>query len=243
MAQEDGIKKAAAEVAKSKKLLERGEDFTKKVEGKSPSAYVPKAPVKPATPAASKPAAKSAGLLGEAEDVASGLKAKTDMAAGALDAPKMHDGGKVKEDGPKTLQKGEVVLPKDEKKAMKVLKEKAGGVMSAAMKEEEEEKDEKESPAEEKKEGKKGEKAEEKKEPKKEEKKEPKKGKKAKGLHLRHGSSGGFIAKHDAMMGEDGAMGEQEEHVLPNKAAMLAHVEEHMGDGEDVGAPAGSPVA
>ncbi|SRR6266568_837115 len=229
--QEDPVKKALAE---SKKVLEGADKFQKSAGGP-----MPKPQPKPQAKAVDvKPAKKapSSGLLGEASDAAKGIAEKAKQVdeynKANPDQPlkPYKEGGKVSKDGPGMLHKDEVVLPADEKKAVKVLKSKAKNVMASAM---EDEKDEKETPAEEKKEGKAGE--------KKEEKKAEHKAKKSKGIHIRHGASGGFIAKHDAMPKEDGSMGDMEEHVLPNRAAVHAHIDEHMGDGEDLAAAEGAP--
>ncbi len=66
-----------------------------------------------------------------------------------------------------------------------------------------------------------------------------KKVKRAKGMHIRHATSGGFIVKHDPMSGpEMGKMAEPEEHAKPDMAALLAHVQEHMGgEAEEPGNP------
>lgn len=153
-------------------------------------------------------------------------------------APKMHDGGKVEEDGPKTLQKGETVLPKDKKKSEKLAMEHLGkkaGAMSAAVEEEKEEKAEKETPAEEKKEGKAGEKKEEKAEPKKEEKAEHGK-KKHVGFHGHSHKAGHTVTHHF----DDGSS-ETRHYALGEHAAMgsdiAAMVQSHGGE-EPEGMPA-----
>jgi hypothetical protein len=71
------------------------------------------------------------------------------------------------------------------------------------------------------------------------------KGKHPKEVHVRRGASGGYIAKHLHEPGEDGQMPPEngEEHVLPDKAAMLAHMDEHMGDAEPMQAQGGEPDA
>lgn len=48
---------------------------------------------------------------------------------------------------------------------------------------------------------------------------------KVKGMRVRKATTGGYIAHHDEMMpGEDGTMPPQEEHVLPDLAALKDHM-------------------
>ena len=161
----------------------------------------------------------------------------------------MHKGGEVMEDGLKNLKKGEIVIPEDkaeEGKKVMALKKKAGP-MSAAVEEEENEPKEKSegkkktsdkhNPEKEEKGEKEGE--------KKAEKKPAKKVKKVKGMHVRKATSGGFIVKHDmdnAGGPSDGKMPEQEEHAIPDMAALQSHMQDHMGE-EEAGPSAGAPAA
>lgn len=258
---------AAAEVAKSKKLLEGAEKKFPSAMAKKAGAEAPAAPKKIQVPPAS---AQKKSALGEVIDqmgsTAQGLKARGEMmkgsglqpqplatggtwlpsaadedrlGAGAMPAS-MHDGGKVKEDGLKNLQKGETVLPKDKDKAeelaMKHLGKKAGA-MGEAIEEEKEEKAEKETPAEEKKEGKKGEKKEEKAEPKKEEKAEKKEGKH--GVTVIHHHKHGHTMHH---MSEDGGH-QMHQFELGDHSGMASKMAELTGgEGQDMGGePQGGP--
>ncbi len=215
-------------------------------------------PVKPmkVAPVAETPKPKSSGLLeATGHDQAPSLKINADKVEATrkvLDesgVPKMHKGGEVKEDGLKNLQEGEVVIPKEkaeEGKKVLALKKKAGP-MSAAVEEEENEPKEKSdgkhktsdkhNPEKEEKGEKEGE--------KKAEKKPAKKVKKVKGMHVRKATSGGFIVKHDMdNVGgpSDGKMPEQEEHAVPDMAALQSHMQDHMGE-EEAGPSAGAPAA
>lgn len=49
-------------------------------------------------------------------------------------------------------------------------------------------------------------------------------------MHIKRAHSGGFIVTHHHKMGDDGAMPETEDHVLPDTAALQAHVGDNMGD-------------
>jgi hypothetical protein len=234
MPAQDGIKMADDAIKKSKEVLAKAVKFN--------------GPVKPTkgAPVAETPKPKSSGLLeGPGTDIAAESKAKGDnIGEYVKNVPKMHKGGEVKEDGVKNLQEGEVVIPKEkaeEGKKVLALKKKAGP-MSAAVEEEENEPKEKS-------EGKK--KTSDKHNPEKEEKgekegeKKPaakKSGKKVKGMHIRKAHSGGFIVKHDMSTeaGADGKMPEQEEHAIPDMAALQSHMQDHMGDEE---ASAGAPAA
>lgn len=63
---------------------------------------------------------------------------------------------------------------------------------------------------------------------KKSEKSEQKKKSKAPHeIHVRKGASGGYIAKHH-FKSKDGMMDEPEEHVIPDKEQLLAHMDEHL---------------
>ncbi len=245
MPAQDGIKFADDAIKSSKAALAKAVKFN--------------GPVKPmkAAPVAETPKPKSSGLLdatGHSE--APALKEKTDrldevkkVLNSDPNIPKMHKGGEVKEDGLKNLQEGEVVIPKEkaeEGKKVLALKKKAGP-MSAAVEEEENEPKEKSdgkrktsdkhNPEKEEKGEKEGE--------KKAEKKPAKKVKKVKGMHVRKATSGGFIVKHDMdNVGgpSDGKMPEQEEHAIPDMAALQSHMQDHMGE-EEAGPSAGAPAA
>jgi hypothetical protein len=234
MPEQDGIKMAEKAIADSKKLLaSTGPKGSSSIATKSGRTGMQK----PAAPAAPAPKAPSSGLLeatGHSE--APALKAKTDnIEEYTKSVPKMHKGGEVKEDGLKNLQEGELVIPKEkaeEGKKVLALKKKAKGPMSAAVEEEENE-----PKSEEKKETKKEEKAEGEHKPAEKDKKK-KSGKKVKGMHVRRATSGGFIVKHDMDTSEEpGKPMEQEEHAIPDIAALHDHMEQHMGD-EEAAAPA-----
>jgi hypothetical protein len=234
MPEQDGIKMAEKAIADSKKLLaSTGPKGSSSIATKSGRTGVQKPAPASAAPA---PKAASSGLLeATGHSQAPALKEKTDNIDAYMKAvPKMHKGGEVKEDGLKNLQEGEVVIPKEkaeEGKKVLALKKKAKGPMSAAV---EEEKNEPKS--EEKKETKKEEKAEGEHKPAEKKKKS---GKKVKGMHVRRATSGGFIVKHDmdASAEPTGKPMEQEEHVIPDIAALHDHMEQHMGD-EEAAAPA-----
>lgn len=53
-------------------------------------------------------------------------------------------------------------------------------------------------------------------------------------MHIRMGKSGGYIARHDNEPDKDSdgmsMMGKSDEHVLADKAALLAHVDKNMPD-------------
>jgi hypothetical protein len=198
-----------------------------------PSFQAPK-PAADAAPKESK--TPSSGLLtATGHDQAPSLKANTDnIEAYKAAVPKMHKGGEVKEDGLKNLQKGEVVISKDKaeegKKIMGLVK-KAKGPMSAAMEESDEPKEKSEGK---KKTSDKHNPAKEEKAEKETEKKPAKKAKQVKGMHVRKATSGGFIVKHDMEKPMDGSvpMQDQEEHAIPDMAALHAHMADHMGEDE-----------
>jgi hypothetical protein len=256
MPAQDGIKMADDAIKSSKKLLDStGPGGKSSIATKSGRAV----PAKPAAaaPKAEGPSAMSKGLLeATGHDQAPSLKINADKVEATrkvLDesgVPKMHKGGEVKEDGLKNLQEGEVVIPKEkaeEGKKVLALKKKAGP-MSAAVEEEENEPKEKSegkkktsdkhNPEKEEKGEKEGE--------KKAEKKPAKKVKKVKGMHVRKATSGGFIVKHDmdnAGAPSDGKMPEQEEHAIPDMAALQSHMQDHMGEEASAGAPAAAAPA
>lgn len=235
----NGITDANKKLAKAKGALDSAVKFN--------------GPVKPTkgAPIAATPKPKSSGLLeGPGTDINAEMKAKGDnIGEYVKNVPKMHKGGEVKEDGLKNLQGGEVVIPKEkaeEGKKVLALKKKAGP-MSAAVEEEDNEPKEKSegkkktsdkhNPEKEEKGEKEGE--------KKAEKKPAKKVKKVKGMHVRKATSGGFIVKHDmdnAGGPSDGKMPEQEEHAIPDMAALQSHMQDHMGE-EEAGPSAGAPAA
>jgi hypothetical protein len=246
MPQQDGISMADKAIKDSKKLLaSTGPGGKSSLATKSGRASF-QAP-KPAADAAPKESkTPSSGLLtATGHDQAPSLKANTDnIEAYKAAVPKMHKGGEVKEDGLKNLQKGEVVISKDkaeEGKKIMGLMSKAKGPMSKAMEEEGNEPKEKS-------EGKR--KTSDKHNPAKEEKSEKetekkpakKKGKKVKGMHVRKATSGGFIVKHDMSTDKAEPMQEQEEHAIPDMAALHAHMADHMGE-EEAGAEPGAAAA
>lgn len=62
--------------------------------------------------------------------------------------------------------------------------------------------------------------------------KSKKSGKKAHGIHVRRGKSGGYILKHDPIPDETG-MTTQDEHVAPDMQSMIAHLQDHFSDQPD----------
>src|SRR4051812_30099251 len=56
------------------------------------------------------------------------------------------------------------------------------------------------------------------------------KGKKAHRLEIRHGKSGGHVVTHHFPPGDDGQMQDPEEHIMPDKAALLNHIAENTPD-------------
>lgn len=241
MATEDGVKKAADAVAASKKALEDADKFQKSA---GPiKKETPAAPVKPAP----KAKAPSSGLLDEAESAGAGIKAKADAVKEYQDsAPKMHDGGKVKKDGIHNLQKGETVLPADEKKAVKVLKSKASGVMSAAMDEDDEPKGEekKESKKDEKSEGK--HKTSDKHNPAHEDKKPKHNFHKTEIEHHSNGSHTVRHIPHPPKPSTDGSPVEAPEtpsYAAPDMASLHQGMDANLGGGEPSGAPEGGAPA
>jgi hypothetical protein len=49
-------------------------------------------------------------------------------------------------------------------------------------------------------------------------------------LRIRHGNSGGHIVVHSFAPDENGTVPEPEEHVLPNKSALLNHIDQITDD-------------
>jgi hypothetical protein len=237
--EEDGIKKANDAIASSKKALE-GADKAFPSPKKKPEMI----------DSAKKPAAKPAsGIMDEAKSAAEGIKAKGDAVKQYQDAmPKMHDGGKVKEDGPKNLQKGEVVIPKDKaESAMKELDKKAKGPMASAAEEAEHE-----TPAEEKAEGAKGE-AKEGEHKKTSDKHNPAhEGGKKKKVHvtvihhhkhghtMHHMDEDGASTMHQFGLGDHAAMGKNIGDML--QANGQGAPEEGAEGGEQGGEPQGPPM-
>jgi hypothetical protein len=248
-------------IADAKKALDTAKNDPKvgTKSGHSGIGDPPKPPV-PVAPAVSKtPDPGYTGLLHmQIGDSVHGVQERDKQAEGVKDvlAPKtMHDGGEVEEDGPKILQKGEIVLPKDkdkaEKMAMDKLSKKAKGVMSSAMDEVDEEKDEPK--AEEKHETKKEEKSEDhksekksgekdgKKEDKKESKSDGKKpaGKKHVGFHG-YSHKGGHVVHH---MYDDGSS-ETHNFALGDHAGVGSNIADVLGqqapEGEGGGAGEGA---
>jgi hypothetical protein len=232
MPQQDGISMAAKAIKDSKKLLDStgaGGKSSLATKSGRPSFQAPK-PAAPAEPKKDEMGSASKGLLAATgHDQAPSLKANSDnLEAYKAAVPKMHKGGEVKEDGLKNLQKGEVVISKDKAEEGK----KIMGLMNKA-------KSEMDNEPEEKSEGKR--KTSDKHNPAKEEKSEKetkkkpaKKAKKTKGMHVSIATSGGYIAKHDMEKPTDGSVSsqEQEVHVLPDMAALHAHMADHMGEDE-----------
>ncbi len=237
MAQEqNGIAKANKAIADGKKLLEGAIKFNGPVKKATPS------PV----PAAPKPKAPSAGMLGDqGADSAAGIKAKADnVDAYVKSVPKMHKGGVVEEDGVKNLKKGEVVIPKEkaeEGKKIMAIKDKAKGPMSKAMEEEENEPE-----SEAKKETKKDEKKESKKESKKEGKAKPHKFGRTEIIHHKNGSHTVTHHPHPSKPSADGSPSEPAEPVsyaAPDMASMQQGMEQNLGGGPEGQPSAAAPAA
>jgi hypothetical protein len=231
-----------------KEALASAKGALKTAEGKFPSKMAEKAGVgaKPAAaPPVPAPKAKprSAGLIGDAEGVAAGIKARGEMMKGSgVEPQKMHDGGKVKEDGVKDLQKGETVLPKDkkasEKLAMEHLGKKAKSPISDAIDEEMDSKEDKKAgDKKEKKDGKK----------KTSDKHSPMKDVKhnfhrTETIHHKNGSHTVTHHPHPPKMGADGTMGQAEEPVsyaAPDMASLHQGMDENLGGAPEGGSPAG----
>lgn len=155
--------------------------------------------------------AKSAGMTeGFKQD------SKNESALAGTGMPKMHKGGVVKKDGPHNLQKGEVVIAKDKVKNMKTAKAMMAGMEEGAA-DAKDKKDKKPEPKE-----------------KKDEKKPKHATKRPRHMHIER-ANGGFIVKHDYDMPEDkteAPMQPQPPTVLPDMAALHAHVAEHMAEPE-----------
>lgn len=250
--QEDPVKKA---LDSAKKTIAGANKFEKSAGGPLPAA-----PAKGVTdkPADVKPPKKptSEGLLGDMGSAAAGIKVKKENVdqynKANPDSPlKSYDkGGKVEKTGPAKLDKGETVLPageknkkKAEKLAMDHLGKKASAMAQAAEEEDNDSGMKTSRKVNEEAEAKQNASAEKAmKELGADEKKEVKKHK-VKGIHFRHGKSGGYIAKHDLMPSEDGSIkpgdNDPEEHVLPTRDAMHKHIDTHFADGEDL--PSGAP--
>ena len=68
-------------------------------------------------------------------------------------------------------------------------------------------------------------------------------------MHISRGASGGFSVEHEAPPSDAGSMpggGSEGPHVLPDRASMQQHLQEHMGDQPPVQAaapPAAAPAA
>lgn len=59
---------------------------------------------------------------------------------------------------------------------------------------------------------------------------------KVSGMHIRRGAKGGYTAHHEHKHKETGhVMKDEDPHVIPNQAALLQHMQEHMPEeqGED----------
>ena len=59
-------------------------------------------------------------------------------------------------------------------------------------------------------------------------------GARARALHVRRASSGGFIVRHEG--GPEPKGGPDEEHVVPDMAALQQHIAGALGDGGEAGA-------
>lgn len=111
-----------AAAAKAAAQLKKADDFTKSVEGKTPSMFAPQAPAKGSTAAkASDVPAKKPSFVNqeskEGDDIASGLKWNQQQ-VDQVTPKKYHKGGKIEKDGVQVVdaEKGETVLPKKGKK-------------------------------------------------------------------------------------------------------------------------------
>lgn len=57
-------------------------------------------------------------------------------------------------------------------------------------------------------------------------------------IHIRHGKSGGFIVRHSHKPDADtGIMPEEDEHVLPDQASLLQHVQDNTDSQPAMQAP------
>ena len=72
-----------------------------------------------------------------------------------------------------------------------------------------------------------------------------KSGKKPHSIHIRRGKSGGYIAQHHFKPSGDAsdAMQEPEEHVIPDKEALLEHIDQNMGDQGAAGEQQAQPTS
>ena len=55
-------------------------------------------------------------------------------------------------------------------------------------------------------------------------------GKKPNHITIRHGKSGGHVVTHHFEPDESGVMPPEEEHVMPDKAALMAHLDQNIPD-------------
>lgn len=185
-------------LASAKAAINKGNDLTKSVEGKTPSAYAPKQ-AKPAAEKSSPPAKTAAPTIGDE------LKAKADNVKQYGDAaPKYHDGGKIQKDGVQKIdaEKGETVLPNDDKDRAKELAVKHLEGMKDGL---------------------------EKHAKKYEKKTAHKKHGKVKKMHVHVNDDDTFSMTHEHHPMEDGSPVADTTHSAPDMDGLIDHMQEHMG--------------
>ncbi len=251
---QDGKKMADEAIAKSKKLLEvadKTSDSMKVAPAPPPkksytgmlSDMISKGAKKVGDALTPKPKPAGSGVGEEAKSAAEGIKAKADNVdqynKANPDQPlkPYKKGGKVDKTGPAILDKGEMVLPTDKKKAEKLAMEhlgkKAGAMASAA------EEEEQESPKKEKAEGKKGEKAEEKKDEKDDKPKH--------NFHrseVVHHANGSHTTTHHHHPPKNGEVAKDAiTYASPDFATMISGMHDNVGGGQAVGPQQAGPQA
>jgi hypothetical protein len=196
----------STKLAGAKSALQNASNFTKKVEGKTPSMFAPKPPAAAPKVAASQPPANPQGDIGKE------LAAKAQNVSQYAGMPQMHKGGVVKKDGPVNLKKGETVRTPEQEKQLKDKNKKDQPLTDKAMTKDEP-KDSKPAKSE------------------KSDKKESKKAAKVKHkhTHIEHhydseGKPTGHTVRHVPMGG-----GEETSYAAPDLDAVHDGLEEHLG--------------
>lgn len=173
---------------------------------KANSIPVPKAPAEAPKPAAKAAPAKKATTTDELSERQKNIDAYN-KANPDSPMPKMHKGGVVKHDGPHNLQKGEVVISKDQVKNMKLDALKNAGEEDAAEKKD--------------------------KAPKKESKKESHRPA-GRARHARtiveHHDNGSHTVEHIAHPNEDGTPGQNVKYSVESMDGVHDGLEEHVGE-------------
>ena len=194
-------------LASAKAAINKGNDLTKSVEGKTPSAYAPK----PAESAANKTSAPAKSAAPKVPTISDELKAKYGPggSTGApqskeITSPKYHTGGKIQKDGVQTIdaEKGETVLPNDDKDRAKELAVKHLEGMKDGM---------------------------EKHAKKSEKKPAHKKHGKVKKMHVHVNDDNTFSMTHEHNPMEDGSPVADTTHSAPDMDGLIDHMQEHMG--------------